>query len=203
MKSKKSIIIFVLCVLFFFSASYIIAEWKLRKNNHGIKVYTRDFSETAIKEFKAVSTVNASLEILSGIISELEKYPSWLENCASIDILEDRGTEKICYMVSEAPWPFEDRDAVYALNVTYNTPKLYGIELNAIPDYIEEKEGMVRIKESQGSWRLQYISSFETKVTYRFFADPEGDIPPWILNLFIVDGPFKTIINLKKISKQQ
>jgi hypothetical protein len=54
------------------------------------------------------------------------------------------------------------------------------------------------MEKANGSWEFVKLSNGEIKVTYQFLADPGFNAPNWIIYLFIVDGPFKTLTNLKK-----
>lgn len=64
----------------------------------------------------------------------------------------------------------------------------------------EEDDGFIRIKEIRGQWLIKFIDNENCKVTYQFMADPEGFLPGWVVNLFVVDGPYKTLKNLQKYS---
>jgi hypothetical protein len=58
----------------------------------------------------------------------------------------------------------------------------------------------LRIEISQGSWIFKKIDDNRVEVIHQFMSDPGGNIPKWIVNMFIVSGPYKTLENLKEIS---
>ena len=61
------------------------------------------------------------------------------------------------------------------------------------PNYIPQKKGITRIEEATGSWIFIPVSKNKIMVKYQFVADPGLNIPNWIINLFIVNGPYKTL----------
>ena len=80
--------------------------------------------------------------------------------------------------------------------------KVFKATIISKPNYIPDKSGIVRIEEAKGIWKFTQKENGETKVLYQFLGDPGGNIPSWIINIFIVDGPYKTLMNLKQFVKK-
>ena len=53
----------------------------------------------------------------------------------------------------------------------------------------------------QGKWEVETVDDKNVLVSYQFLADPEGSLPSWIINMFLVDDPFKTMQNLREYVK--
>ena len=70
--------------------------------------------------------------------------------------------------------------------------------LEAVPNYIPGKEDFIRLKTAKGSWEITPLKDNKTQIKYQVMADPEGSLPPMIINMFIVDGPYTTLQNLKE-----
>ncbi|MCD6596449.1 MAG: START domain-containing protein, partial [Bacteroidales bacterium] len=173
-------------------------DWKLRKEKDGIKVYTRNNSNSAIKEFKAITSINADIGQLVRIINDVENYPGWLANCESSRIYKKiTETTRIDYMKTSVPWPLNDRDAVFEFIITKNTEEHFEATMVSVPGAIPEKEDIVRIKKAKGKWIFKKSDKKMVDITYQFYGDPEGNIPAAIINLFIVSGPYKTLLNIK------
>ena len=47
-----------------------------------------------------------------------------------------------------------------------------------------------------GHWLLEEMNG-KTKVTQQLFLDPEGSLPPFIVNNLLIKGPYKTFTELK------
>ena len=173
-------------------------DWKLRKEKDGIKIYTRNNGNSAIKEFKAITSFNTDISQLVKIINDVEKYPAWLANCESSKIYKKiNETTRIDYLKTSVPWPLDDRDAVLKFIIIKDTEEHFEATMNSVPGAIPEKEDFVRIKKAKGKWIFKKSDKEMVEITYQFYGDPEGNIPTAIINLFIVSGPYKTLLNIK------
>ena len=89
-------------------------EWKLEKNENGIKVYTRKTDEFPIKEFKAIVTLNTDLNTLIKILDNVEDYPNWMKDCTYAKTIKQvNENERYDYATAHVPWPLTDRDMIW------------------------------------------------------------------------------------------
>lgn len=177
------------------------SEWKLRKDRNGIRVWTRDHKKEGILEYLSKITIETSLEKLIYIIQNVDEYPDWTENCETASIhkvLTD--TSRIEYMTTKVPWPLEDRDVAMEFVVVKNTDNYFQANLTSVPEAVPLSDNYIRIEISQGSWIFKKIDDNRVEVIHQFLSDPGGSIPKWIVNMFIVNGPYKTLENLKELS---
>ncbi len=194
-------IIFLIIVLVF-DISIISAQdnkWILKKNKNGIIIHTREDEATGNIEFKASITLNTDIDKLLNVFNNVEDYKKWMADTkVSKTLKKVNETESYIYLEAQVPWPLENRDMpVY--QKTIKTNKGIKISLTGIPDYIPCKKGITRIEKATGSWIFIPVPNNKIIVKYQFLCDPGLNIPKWIINLFIVDGPYKTLINLKAI----
>ena len=187
-----------LCLVLAFNA-YSEEDWVLEKNENGIKVYTRSTEGTDIKEFKAITTVPASVAVLDKVISDFEGYPDWQENVTTARILKKISeNQSIMHYSMDLPWPADDRDIV--LKNTRTKLKNGGLKytLECMPDYIDDILDYVRITKAFGFWKF-WPTKDGTKIIYQFMADPGGSLPDFIINMFIVSEPFDSLSYLKSL----
>ncbi|MFQ5787419.1 MAG: START domain-containing protein, partial [Thermodesulfobacteriota bacterium] len=59
-----------------------------------------------------------------------------------------------------------------------------------------------RIKKSTGSYKLKPLTDSTIEVTWQHHTEPGGGIPKWLVNSLLVDTPFKTLKNLRKIVQE-
>jgi|GEM_PF-990176 len=176
------------------------AGWKLSKSKNNIIVYTRTPPETKVKEFRAITTMAASLDEIKKVLLDINSYTRWIDHLDSAKELgESTSTSAKAYSRLSVPWPFNDRDAV-TLMTTRSSPAETIILLQLRPDDIPQEDNVVRLRIGRGKWHLIKVSDNSTKVIYQFFADPGGYLPAWIVNLFVVDGPYKTLKNLSDMT---
>ena len=195
-----------LLLLLFISASNLYASnnWKLKKDESDIKVYSKSASGSSVQSFMGKITVKTRLSSLVSVISDSSSYPRWLYNTRSATTLADDNNGKVInYIVTNMPWPVADRDAVIFATITQNPKnKRVEINVNAKPKHIGKVKGKVRIGSLKGKWILTPINKNVVDVVYEMSINPGGKIPKWIVNEMSVDLPFHTLKNLRKISKE-
>ena len=188
----------VLICSFFLTFTGIAAtgSWKLEKNSKNIKVYTRSVEGQPIKEFKATTTIKADHLAIKKIILNVQAYTNWYPDVVESKLIKRKSAnEIIAYTKLDVPWPASDRDLVSSLTSS-STSTSSKIVMKSAAGYVKEKSGLVRIPYSKGYWKLTTTNGV-TKVHFQYIANPGGNLPDWIINMFIVDSPFQTMINLK------
>jgi len=175
-------------------------EWELRKDKDGIQVFTREHEGERILEYKTVSIIKADFEQLIDIINDVDNYPSWTANCKSAEIYEViNDSTRIEYMTTAVPWPLTDRDVVLKFTAVKHTEDYFEATLISEPDAVPEQDKYVRIIISNGNWIFKKIDTERVEISHQFLSDPGDGIPMWIVNMFIVSGPYKTLLNLKDL----
>ena len=191
---------FLLVIMFVLLSSFGWSQdnWEFKKEEDGIKVYTRKVEGASLDAFKGEGNISASLETILAVLRDGDRYTDWSPDCTVSVQKENTAKRQVNYSVTEAPFPVSDRDAYVEL--TFDTLKNgIKIHLRGIPDYAPEDEDYVRIQFIKGFWLLQKIDDQTTKVTYQLQADPGGSIPTWLANATAVDQPFKSIQGLREV----
>jgi hypothetical protein len=188
-----------------FLGSVAKTEWKLRKDDSGVKVYTRSLENSPYDEFKAVVTIsNTSLTNVLDVITDVKNYPNTFPNCSSSRVLEQKSKyDDIHYITISAPWPVTDRDAIYEASTSISGDGKYA-QVKLVPhgDYEAENERFIRVHNGSGFWELKEVAANTILVTYQFHADPGGEIPAWIANTVIVSNPLKSMESLRNKVKK-
>ncbi len=187
--------------LLLFSFNSYSQEWKLRTNDQGIKIYTRSFENSNVQEFKGEVTVKSNLSGILSLIDSVSEYPKWMKNCLFSERLKKTSSSSgYTYYVIHAPWPVSDRDACTYYKVTQDTAtKTVTVALKAVPTYLPERSGRVRVPSLVGSWQLIPISKGVTKIIYQVHCDIGGMVPALIINAYITETPFYNLLSIKKI----
>jgi len=176
--------------------------WKLKKSKNGIEVFTRTMEDSKFKEYKTVCEINASPKELLDILTDVEHYPEWMAYVKVAELLEKKGEDEF-YVYSEVkvPWPFDNRDQITKSIVMRNkNTRVDSLEILIIPAYLPEKMGIVRMPAGRGLWSFTPVEDGKTEVYHQFGGDPGGNIPAWIVNMFLVDGPYKTMLGLQEVA---
>jgi len=198
-KYLKIITIIVILTHFANSISAQNNSWTLKKNENGIIVHTRENITTGDIEFKASIIIETSIDTLLKIFYDVDNYKKWMADTKVSEILKKiNNTEQYIYFETQTPWPLENRDVLLHQQFKKNNNSSL-ITLTGKSLYIPHKQGITRIEKAMGSWEFIQLPNNKVKVIYQFMADPGINIPNWVINLFIVDGPLHTLTNLKSI----
>ena len=192
---------FFLVLIIVFSVNGVLLSqsgWKLDKDEDEVRVYTRSTPRTSFKEFKAETIVKAPIEKIEYLLDRFEVFPEWQANMDSVALLEvPDDSSRILYFQSGLPWPISDRDFIFKQikhNDAVNNTLTY--QNICMPYRLPEYRGFIRIQVAQGYWRISRKGDI-TEIIYQWAGDPEGSIPGWLVNTFIVDGPHETLSNLR------
>ncbi|OMH25871.1 START domain-containing protein [Motiliproteus sp. MSK22-1] len=190
-------------------------EWQKAKDQDGIQVFTREVPGSSIREFKGIIEINSTLDSLSGVLNDIKACPLWVHQCKDPAIIETRGyTERYVYQISDFPFPAQNRDVIHHARVSQN-PKTRAItiKLNATPDFCLNntlatcepinRSSNIRIRHSQGTYRLEPINNMTTRVIWQQHVEPGGHLPDWMVNSMLVSVPFSTLGKLKEIVQQE
>lgn len=195
---------FLLANLILINAN-VSTDWKLRKDDSGIRIYTRNVSGSPFEEFRAVVTIpSTTVTNVLDIITDVKNYPQNFPNCGSASVLLQKDKyDDIHYIIIDTPWPVKKRDAIYEAS-TYISPNGKHAQVKLIPrsNYTKEREEYIRVRNGTGFWELDEISTNTVQVVYQFHADPGGEIPAWIANAVIVSNPLKTMQSLREKTKK-
>ncbi len=192
-------------ILFFANALLLSGfgqeNWTLQKDKDGIKVYTRDSDKSAFDEFRATIQLNQSIHSFVAVMRDVESLHEWAYNVKNARPLMLLG-DSLQYYYSEVsiPFPFTDRDGIYRNRYTWKSDSsLLVIDIDILPDYIDEKEGLVRIPFGKGFWRVKVLGDRFIDITFQMVVDPGGGVPSWMANMFIDDTPTYTLTKLREV----
>jgi len=176
------------------------SDWKLVKAENNIKIYTRNSDGSKIKEFKAITTITAKMELLENLIDKISEYPTWQANIATAKVLKQVNKEtQYIYYTTSVPWPLTNRDVVLFSEKIVDIDGTITYNLTGKPDYIKEKVNFIRVKNIKSMCKIKPIGNNKIEITFESFGDPEGVIPDSIINMFMADSPYNTLVNLRKI----
>jgi len=180
------------------------SSWELSKQTDGIQVYVRDTPNSKLKSFRADVIIPARLTSLVAVLEDTSVFPRLFHNCKSAKSLKKVGHKEFYnYIVTGMPWPVSSRDSITLSIFSQNKKtKQVNIAINSKHTLLPQKPGMVRVKHLVGRWEFTPLKDGSTKVVYELSLEPGGKIPAWLVNILIVDTPFYTLSNLRKLVKE-
>ena len=200
-KKAGDLTVNLICLTLFLSSTNIIAsekeEWTLKIQQDGIAVYTKKVAGSRIDAFKATTMISAEYEKVKEVILDYTNYPKWYQDYKAGEILEQTNQDEIVVrFIINAPFPIKDRDSVNRVYVR-QTDEHIEVILESAPTFIPHNKKQIRMTISSGRWTLEKEDN-QTRVTLEYHADPEIPVPSWVSNRYVVQGPAKSLSNLKK-----
>ena len=198
--------IFFFSVSMFFSVPTFGAEspWYLEREEDNIDVYLAKVKGSTVKTFRGVVTVDSSLNSVLSLITDASSYPRWLYKCKSAKMIKFVSyNEVFSHVVTDMPWPLIDRDSIIHSTKTQNvSTKKVTIRISEQPEMIEKISNRIRITNIKGLWELTPLQNGRLKILFQMSVDPGGGIPKWLVNSMLIDIPFYTLQNLRRIAKE-
>lgn len=174
--------------------------WSLKKDKNGIKVFSRKSDTYKFDELKVECEFEGRLSQLAAVILDVNNQYKWVYKTNKSQLVKEMSAADVFYYTEiDCPWPFENRDMVVRMTVMQNTAnKVMTIIAKSVNDYLPEKNRVVRIRYSNAIWTVTPINNKQFKIEYKIQVDPGDGIPAWLLNLFAINGPYESFLNLKE-----
>jgi len=176
-------------------------NWKVERDKDGIKVYSSEINGADFKAVKVECTLQGTFSKLISILTQVSRYPEWIYNTKKTLLLKkNNALDFIYYTETNFPWPLSNRDAIIHLRInTDSLPKFITIQGSNEPKFVPEIFDKVRVPSYSANWKVTMPTPQTIQINYIVIADPGGNIPSWIGNMFIDKGPYETF---KKLSER-
>jgi START domain-containing protein len=202
---RRSVIVLALIFPLLVAAAELPPEdansWTLRKETDAIRVYTMDQPDSSFQAFKAVAMLDVPIENLMAVMVNPKSCVEWVHNCSESHAFgEGDFYDRYAYSVNNMPWPVADRD--YVLRIRTHGSREDGeivMDLNAVPQRLDNKEGLVRVDSSDTYYRFVPMGD-QTRMVWIQHTDPNGAIPGWLVNSLLVDIPIKSMEQLERVA---
>ena len=191
---------FTLLLLLSTALSFAQSDWELKKDQEGIKVWWRAAENSDIKEIKMTFTVEASLNSVAVLMSDVENFENRIYATTHASVTKTLSpNDVIYYNVIDFPWPLDDRD-LYLRTTLEQDPqtKVITSVSRAVPDIRPSTDTCVRIETADIKWVITPVSSNRATVEYHLLSDPGGSLPAFLVNIASDYGPFKSIQMFKE-----
>lgn len=181
--------------------SWAQSEWVEIAREAGITVWRREIPGSPLVAFKGEGDVASSLAKVASCLRDSPRKGEWMDRLVEARVVREMGPgERIEYNRTAAPWPLRDRDFVFHAKADWDpalgriTIRMSSVEDDAAPrdsrlvrgDLVSSTMVLTRLKDGAG-----------TRVSLEVLADPKGNIPKWIVNLFQSHWPRKTLKGLR------
>ncbi|WNJ17067.1 START domain-containing protein [Pontibacter sp. G13] len=184
-------------------ASNLLGQaWELASNKRGVTVYTRLETGSQVKAFRAEKEIQAPMEDILKILSDISTYTQWYDHCKSAEKLSIGENSFIYQMEFAMPFPFSNRYVVNEVIVT-QTDSITFLDFQQVSGVKYYLEKAVRMPVSKGNWILTSTGPSTTYVSHQYLGDPAGHIPSGLINMLLVSGPINTLVQLEEFILSQ
>ena len=180
-------------------------DWTLRKQKDGITIYTREREGNPLKEYRFRATIEAPINVVYKFLSDVKLHPEWVYQCAGLTIInEEPGIFVTYHTLYDIPWPAADRDLVARAVIQWdNDSARVRILTEEIDQEYNLKRGIVRMPDYKEDVVLEKIDERNTLFRTEGYADPGGGIPPWLTNMFLVEGIYDCVITTRELTEKR
>jgi len=137
MNRIKQIILFLTC--FFGILQPVYADnWRLDKDENGIKISTRAVQGSAIREIKGELTVDSSLDSVMAVFDDIPNFPRWNDQSTKAILLQRvSARERYHYQNMNMPFPVQDRDLLIHSKISQSGNTIF-VRLRAAADFCKK-----------------------------------------------------------------
>jgi len=126
---------------------------------------------------QASTVLPGSTQALVALLSDFERYPSFMDRIQETRIYEP----DVVHILLDMPFPLASRD--YVVRYTrqdQGTTVVFDFKAVEHPAALPV-EGSIRLPRAEGQWRLEPVDAGHTRVTYTWNGELLGDFPDWAL----------------------
>ncbi|MCJ8167804.1 START domain-containing protein [Atopomonas sediminilitoris] len=185
------------------SAQAAELNWQLAKDESGVKVYLAKVEGSKYKAYKGVALMNTDLARLRALQEDVTGSCAWMHECREQKRVEQNGESGVVYSRFNTPWPVTPRDTYTQIVTEQGADGSLLRRLTGKPDFKPAESGFVRVSKLEGFWQFTPKGNGQVEVVYQVHTEPGGSVPSWLANSFVLDAPFNTLLELKKLAEQK
>lgn len=171
------------------------AAWVLQRERDGIRIWTMREEGKAIDSYKAELTLAAPLEEVLERLIDIEDFARWAPDIREAYALDAPQSSYIAYAM---PFPVRDRDMAQRYELAEGFDGSVTVRIVPEPESAPVNDRRVRVRDAELVWRLVPLAEgAQTQLRSIGYTDPEGGVPPFIINMLLVEGPLRTLRALR------
>ncbi|MFE8071087.1 START domain-containing protein [Marinobacteraceae bacterium S3BR75-40.1] len=173
--------------------------WEPARQEEGISAWTCDLPESDYDAIRLETIVDRSPAWLLTLNTRAEELADWMASFKNVDVIQQAAWYDYFLHIRYAfPFPYEDRDSVtHSWAMRDPQSGRVRLQFEAAADMIPPEPDHVRMPTLRGAWTFTPLDDGRTRVVYESVLDPGGQGPAWVVNMFGLDVPFKTMVALR------
>ncbi|BFZ10391.1 hypothetical protein BsWGS_13430 [Bradybaena similaris] len=163
-----------------------VEGWEFFVESHSITIYRLYNESSGLYQYQVYGSLDDVLpEICAQVYMDLQYRKEWDTYAKELEIRECEGRHLIYWEVN-FPFPLWNRDYVYGREyrvMDKNGQRVWCILAKSVTSpSIHEQSGIIRVDDYLQSVALWSDGKSGTKVFMKYYDNPKGNIPKWLIN---------------------
>lgn len=174
------------------------SRWEKTGESDGISLFKQRIPSSNIFAVRGEGVIAAEVWELASIVLEAGRAKEWMDDIEESWVVERKSpTHYISYSHVGTPFMVKDRDFVMAVEIQWE-PAFSTFEMFYQPDTTGAGPVTDYVRGAvQGSFRLRKVKE-GTHLIAEVHADPKGNVPVWVVNMFQKSWAKKTFAGLRE-----
>jgi ribosome-associated toxin RatA of RatAB toxin-antitoxin module len=157
--------------------------WERVTERDGLVIERRAVEGSAVRELRVTGHSPLPPATIMATLWKHEDYVQFVPYLKRLDVLRDDGDVKLIYQQIRVPLT-KDRDSTVRVRRAFDPATgSWEVTSTAVPDEgPPASDDYVRVRTSEGRWRLVPSTDGGTSITYTIRTDAGGRLPAWIVN---------------------
>jgi hypothetical protein len=179
--------------------------WVFVKKDQGVTIHSRKVAGYAESEFRGSTVINQPPEVVGAVLADIPSYTRWFYNCTQARKIPGKSATDLnfsIYIVIEVPWPFWNRDVVFAATTTIDlaTGKIK-VQGHARQDAaVPIRKDHVRITDSKIQWTLEPLAPNRTLITFIKRINAGGNLGGYLSDAGCKKTVFSSLLKIGDIA---
>ena len=175
-------------------------QWVEKRHRDGIRIETRKVPGSKYRAVRGTMEVKGSIHSLVALVLDPSACPRWAHLCAHSKVYKQlSATDYYLYSYMDAPFPISNRDILAHVHWQQD-PQSLRLTMNsyATVGLVPPTEA-IRIEQATIQWHFTPQENNTTRVESFGHIDPNGYTPAWLSNILLINTPYKTMRNMKRL----
>lgn len=191
----------IVSLAFLLVATPDLTDWELVKKDEDMEVYLRKPEGQKYEDVRIITVADASVKEILAALEDIPYYSEWGYATKTSEFVRKISKSEFDYYIGiSMPFPVKDRDVIIHYKREKDPHTGYtNIQLSSNPDLRKERDGHIRVRQFECSYILKPLKNGSVEIEYTVSADPGGNLPAWVVNLFTTKGPIHTMRGLLEL----
>ncbi|GHG07583.1 hypothetical protein [Thalassotalea marina] len=173
-----------------------ISTWQLWRSNNNYSVHFAQTDISAINALKANIKLNTSIEKFYQFLNLEDNVLSWLDRASKVDITQIDNKQSIITTYFDGFFVVSPRVMSAKSTITLHSSSTMKIAVENSP--FTPPDDTIAMTMEFGCWSIIKTSEHTISVSYQFLANPNGDLPNWMVNNLAKKSLWKSLENLHR-----